>query len=238
FRVYQTKAAFPQTAPLFVFHHGGGHTALTWALVADGLRRLLPDGCSVLCFDCRGHGTCQLDNANLSLERLSADLVALIDALYPEKPAEIFLIGHSMGGAVVVDAAQTMKGLTGVAVLDVVEGTAMDSLIHMRSILRSRPKSFASIPDAIAWSVRSMSVKDNASARVSIPSQIKLVHDADGAGARYEWITDLSASEQHWEGWFKNLSSKFLTMRCARLLILAGTDRLDTALTIGQMQGK
>jgi protein phosphatase methylesterase 1 len=39
-------------------------------------------------------------------------------------------------------------------------------------------------------------------------------------------------------GWFQGLSSSFLTARTARLLVLAGTDRLDKELMIGQMQGK
>ncbi len=39
-------------------------------------------------------------------------------------------------------------------------------------------------------------------------------------------------------GWFTGLSNKFLTARTARLLVLAGTERLDKELMIGQMQGK
>lgn len=39
-------------------------------------------------------------------------------------------------------------------------------------------------------------------------------------------------------GWFTGLSSSFLAARTARLLILAGADRLDRELMIGQMQGK
>jgi pimeloyl-ACP methyl ester carboxylesterase len=39
-------------------------------------------------------------------------------------------------------------------------------------------------------------------------------------------------------GWFDGLSEKFLAARAARLLVLAGTDRLDRTLMIGQMQGK
>ena len=38
--------------------------------------------------------------------------------------------------------------------------------------------------------------------------------------------------------WFTGLSSRFLAARTARLLVLAGTDRLDKELMIGQMQGK
>ena len=38
-------------------------------------------------------------------------------------------------------------------------------------------------------------------------------------------------------GWVKGLSNKFLGSRAGKLLLLAGTDRLDRALMIGQMQG-
>jgi hypothetical protein len=40
------------------------------------------------------------------------------------------------------------------------------------------------------------------------------------------------------EDWFTSLSSRFLASRTARLLVLAGTERLDRELMIGQMQGK
>lgn len=39
-------------------------------------------------------------------------------------------------------------------------------------------------------------------------------------------------------GWFTDLSKHFLMTKAAKLLILAGTDRLDKDLTIAQMQGK
>lgn len=54
----------------------------------------------------------------------------------------------------------------------------------------------------------------------------------------YTWRTPLRTTAPYWEGWFTGLSSKFLTVRAARLLVLAGTDRLDKELMIGQMQGK
>jgi protein phosphatase methylesterase 1 len=38
-------------------------------------------------------------------------------------------------------------------------------------------------------------------------------------------------------GWFTGLSKKFLQCRTAKILILAGADRLDKELMIGQMQG-
>ncbi|KAL8756829.1 MAG: hypothetical protein Q9199_002684 [Rusavskia elegans] len=45
-------------------------------------------------------------------------------------------------------------------------------------------------------------------------------------------------TEQYWASWFTGLSKKFLEARGGKLLILAGTDRLDKELMIGQMQGK
>merc|ERR1712142_194776 len=54
----------------------------------------------------------------------------------------------------------------------------------------------------------------------------------------YEWKVDLAKTEPHWQGWFKDMSSLFLSTSVPKLLILAGVDRLDKELTIGQMQGK
>jgi len=54
----------------------------------------------------------------------------------------------------------------------------------------------------------------------------------------FVWRIDLSKTEPHWRGWFDGLSKKFLSVRCPKLLMLAGVDRLDKELTVGQMQGK
>lgn len=65
------------------------------------------------------------------------------------------LVGHSMGGAVVVNTVprllEAKYRVSGVTVLDVVEGTAIDALPHMPSILNSRPEGFDSVSDAIEW---------------------------------------------------------------------------------------
>lgn len=55
---------------------------------------------------------------------------------------------------------------------------------------------------------------------------------------KYTWRIDLSKSEKYWVGWFDGLSEKFLSLRPAKLLLLAGIDNLDKTLTVGQMQGK
>lgn len=48
----------------------------------------------------------------------------------------------------------------------------------------------------------------------------------------------MSATEPYWRSWYENMSKNFLSIKAAKLLIIAGPDRLDTPLTIAQMQGK
>lgn len=103
-------------------------------------------------------------------------------------------------------------------------------------------------------SSRSRTIRNQISARVSVPA---LLYDsststvipasdtttdlANPSDPRpFKWRTDLSATKPFWEGWFTGLSSKFLTAipGAGKLLLLAGTDRLDKELMIGQMQGK
>lgn len=56
---------------------------------------------------------------------------------------------------------------------------------------------------------------------------------------RFEFRVDLAQTERHWRGWFEGLSQHFLDSPApAKLLLLAGIDTLDRALTIGQMQGR
>ena len=58
------------------------------------------------------------------------------------------------------------------------------------------------------------------------------------AGGRWVWRTPLAGSQPYWEGWYKGLSDLFLSIITPKVLVLAGTDRLDRPLTVGQMQGK
>ena len=99
FKLYETGQG---QGPTFIFHHGGGHSALSWALTAKHLVERLP--CKVICYDCRGHGlTVTNDDYNLSLDQLSEDLRLIIESIRTgDQHKEIVLVGHSMGGSVVV----------------------------------------------------------------------------------------------------------------------------------------
>jgi protein phosphatase methylesterase 1 len=55
---------------------------------------------------------------------------------------------------------------------------------------------------------------------------------------KYVWRTDLLATKQYWEGWFKGLTECFLNVRCKKQLLLAAADRMDMELTKAHMMGK
>lgn len=150
-------------------------------------------------------------------------------------------------------ARSQAPSLLGLAVLDVVEGSALDALQAMHSYLATRPSRFASLQSAVEWHVRTRTVRNAVSARASVPALLVPEGEPEetvgtgeeeegggtvkGRGGGWKWRTDLVATQPFWEGWFAGLSKRFLSARAGKLLLLAGTDRLDTELTIGQMQG-
>lgn len=70
-----------------------------------------------------------------------------------------------------------------------------------------------------------------------LPKSAKTESGSSEQGPKYTWRIDLSKTERFWSGWFKGLSQKFLDIRIPKLLLLANIHGLDTALTVGQMQG-
>lgn len=244
FHVYLTSPV--GNAPLFVTHHGAGSSGLSFAVLTAEIRKRLPSA-GILSLDARGHGSTKItptqEPLDLSLETLSADLLFIIDKTriqmnWKELPS-MLLIGHSLGGAVVTNIAKSGKlgnSLLGYAVLDVVEGSAIDALQSMQTYLLNRPVGFPSLESGIEWHIRSRTIRNSISARTSVPALLKYDEGMRSSRA-WTWRTNLAATQPYWEGWFVGLSKKFLEARGGKLLLLAGTDRLDKELTIGQMQG-
>ncbi|KAG6431939.1 hypothetical protein SASPL_103511 [Salvia splendens] len=161
--------------PVVLCLHGGGYSGLSFALSA----KLIKEKARVVALDLRGHGKSYTENdLDLSIETLCNDVVAVVKTMYGDSPPAIVMVGHSMGGALAVHIAakKVLPSLAALVVVDVVEGTAMASLMHMQQILSNRM--------------------------------------------------------------YEGLSEKFLASPVPKLFLLAGTDRLDKTLTIGQMQGK
>ena len=293
-----------EAGTVFVLLHGAGFSALSWALMAKEVTKATKGEAGVLAIDCRGHGRTRHPEHSLpldmTLERLTRDAIAVLKSIFvsptdaetvQKKPMpHLVLVGHSMGGSVAVSLAHALLPpssgnpapipgikLTGVAVLDVVEGTAMEALPGMKTIVEAQPKGFKSVEEAIRWHVEGNTIQNRESARRSVLPLVvpnpnyepaakgengierdnedeeetmeEMQDDNDGVHPdskqstsatqhAYLWRADLLSSAPYWSGWFESLSSRFLSVRCARLLLLAGTDRLDKDLMIGQMQGK
>jgi protein phosphatase methylesterase 1 len=108
--------------------------------------------CQVIAIDLRGHGnTKSNDDSDLSLDTLAEDVVEVLNKLFGDSEPPVILVGHSMGGAIAVQCSHLIKSAVGLCVIDVVEGTALDALSSMQSILRGRPSHFKSIQHAIQW---------------------------------------------------------------------------------------
>lgn len=273
FRIYCSGAH----GPVLLLLHGGGHSALSWAVFTAVICSRI--SCRVVAMDLRSHGDSKVKNPeDLSADTMAKDVGKVVESLYGDNPPPIMIIGHSMGGAIAVHAAAAnhIPSLIGLCVIDVVEGTAMDALNSMQNFLRSRPKTFKSLENAIEWSVKSGQIRNIESARVSMGGQVKkceetcsspgvsrsigegiIEEDEEEEAAEestkkrmkedepevkkesvFTWRVELSKTEKYWEGWFRGLSALFLTCSVPKLLLLAGVDRLDKDLTIGQMQGK
>lgn len=136
----------------------------------------------------------------------------------------------------------------------------MDALQSMETYLSTRPTRFPSLVSGIEWqyatilelgfirfchirplihaySTRSRTIRNTTSARASVPSLLYEESEPSDASRPWVWRTNLAATKPFWENWFIGLSRKFLDARGGKLLLLAGTDRLDKELMIGQMQG-
>jgi len=243
FHVYLTPPATPK-APLMIMHHGAGSAALTFALFALEVKKLMPE-LGLLAVEARDHGsvvytsTGEVDD-DLTLANLSQDFADIVHLTQKkmgwEKLPQLLIVGHSLGGAVVTDTVKKellgASNVIGYVVIDVVEGSAMDALKHMQAYLASRPATFPSIEAAVEWHIRSRTLRNLESAKASVPSLF-----IESPSGQLAWRTSLSKTESYWENWFTHMSSKFLSAKGAKLLLLAGTDRLDKELMIGQMQG-
>lgn len=244
YHVYLTPPADAAKGPLFICHHGAGASGMSFAPFAAAVKAIMPTA-GICSLEARSHGSVVRDAStgaevdDFSIEALVADTLRMLELVsakvgWEGLPPSV-LVGHSLGGAVATRiAASGALGarMVGFAVIDVVEGSAMEALLHMKTYLASRPSSFASVEAAVDWHVRSHTLRNRDSAKASVPSLLIR------SGERWVWKTDLMRTQRWWEGWFSGMSGLFLKGRAAKALVLAGTDRLDKELMVGQMQGQ
>lgn len=206
---------------VFVCLHGAGHSAMSFAALAKHLKLTS----TVVAFDFRGHGKhfsendTDLSEATLVMDTI--EVIRYISVQYPDR--SIIMVGHSMGGSIATKATakitndhaaeQWAKQIQGLFVIDVVEGSAMDALPFMENIVLSRPPEFKSLASVVQYGIRSASVKDLESARISMPDQVIAKTNEQIGQVKYVWRTDLMATKPYWEEWFKGLTQCFLSVR-------------------------
>ena len=223
--------------------HGAGHSALSFSLLSK-----LSKNYRLISYDFRGHANNTSEpKDDLSMSTLVSDtekVLLKINELFPKD--NIIVLGHSLGGAVAVKTCchifktefnkDLYDKIQGIIVVDVIEGSAMESLPFMRGIVEKRQSEFSSINEAITYMSNSQ-IRNLESCRVSIPPLLKESKNKKG-NKIYIWKTDLLATEKFWEDWYKDLSKEFLSIKTPKALILTDTNELDTPLTVGHMQGR
>lgn len=230
-------------APIIFCLHGAGHSALSFSLLSK-----LSQDFRIVSYDFRGHGNNTTQPANeLSMSTLVSDtekVLLKINELFPKD--NIIVLGHSLGGAVAVKTCchifktefntNLYDKIQGIMVVDVIEGSAMESLKFMQNFIEQRKNEFQTINEAIHY-MSTTQIRNLQSCRISIPPLLKQVKNAKGKKV-YSWKTNLLATQPFWPDWYKDLSKEFLSIRTPKALILTDTNELDTPLTIGHMQGK
>lgn len=189
---------------------------------------------------CHGGSTNAGGEDHLTIEVLMDDFAHFLQHLrttrFPEN--HVYIVGHSLGGAIVARALQRDKALqasvAGVVLVDIVEGTAVLSLKHMRTFLQKRPHSFHSIDDAESWFLQHGGMRSVEGAAVSAPPLLRLNKET----GEYVWRTNIEKMEAVWDGWFPGLDAAFVSLQCSKVLCMSTLERLDKDLTVAQMQGK
>ena len=167
--------------PILFCLHGAGHSALSFSLLSA-----ISNNYRLVSYDFRAHAfnTTQPED-DLSMATLVADtekvLLKIIE-LFPKE--NIIILGHSLGGAVAVKTCVNIfktefnkdlyNKIQGLIVVDVIEGSAMEALPFMKSVIEKKQKEFNSVNEAISY-MASSQIRNLESCRISIPPLLKHV---------------------------------------------------------------
>ncbi|WBW72414.1 protein repair carboxyl methyl esterase [Schizosaccharomyces osmophilus] len=224
---------------LFVLQHGAGSSAMSFAPMIPELLSESENKGGFLSLDLRAHGETNVQpETDMSLQALTNDFVHAVQYVQNifRLEEKLILVGHSLGGSICTEAAyeKRLPNVSGLVIIDAIEGSAIESFNYMRRYISTRPASFSSVEEAISWHLKTLTIRQSSSACITVPSLLVPSEDK----SCYTWRTDLASTSPFWSDWFTGLSDKFLTAACGKLLIVAAADRLDKSLIIGQMQGK
>lgn len=228
---FKTYFRPPKGGPIFILIHGAGSSALTYGKLAQELIKQ-DDTVGIFTFTLRGHEKFD-ETLDYSLNSFVEDFDHILSSFIATNGIDspLYLVGHSLGGAILSKFVSTVKStynIQGITMLDIVEETAIHSLLTMPLFISKRPKNFSSFSKAIAWFMISL-LNNEDSANISVP---------DILNKDLTWKIDLLILSKFWDTWFVNLSKNFLSFTGPKLLVLSTHETLDKELIIGQMQGK
>lgn len=149
--------------PAIILVHGAWHSAASWHKLAPALERL---GFPVVAPDLPGHGDNPRPDAEVTLAAYADAVLGALDAL--DGPA--ILVGHSMGGAVISQAAERQP-------------ERLAGLVYLSAFL---------LPDGVAMNVR---MKEDVTSAVApharrLPDRRATVMDEEGFAIIYDGATD------------------------------------------------
>ncbi|GAB1204177.1 Protein phosphatase methylesterase 1 [Aspergillus pseudonomiae] len=198
------------SGPLFVMHHGAGSSGLSFAACAEEIRKILPNA-GILSIDARDHGQ---TSTSTETGEGKVELDLSLGTLNRDLVFVVRETQSKMGWASLPDIILVGHSLGGAVITDVAKKGELGAKVLAYAVL------------------------DVVEARVSVPSLLYEETTPTDPSKPWVWRTNLAETKPFWENWFIGLSKKFLEARGGKLLLLAGTDRLDKELMIGQMQGK
>lgn len=96
-------SVYGEGSPVLVFVHGWSCDQTYWKYQVPELSKRY----TVVTLDYAGHGRSGADRENFTMESFGDDVAAVVNEL---KLDEVILIGHSMGGLVIIDASTKLPG--------------------------------------------------------------------------------------------------------------------------------
>ncbi|QPG73400.1 hypothetical protein FOA43_000710 [Brettanomyces nanus] len=252
---------------IFVAHHGAGSSGLTFAKLAESIKRQVgiqsyDSTPGLFTYDMRGHANTMMLNQDtgpklnysVSIEQLCKDFVFVLTQFYNSHfasgscPPSIFLLGHSLGGSVLTKIVYEMQ--QGVnpfpkSISDLIKGLIMVDIVEDTAVsaLDSMDSYLRGVPKQFLTLKDAIDWHINTGMlnnRKSAIISVPALVSKSSSTSVYHWVTDLSKTSPYWHSWFTGLSSHFIhiTNAVSKMLILVNNDYLDKNLMIGQMQGR
>ncbi|WP_298178409.1 alpha/beta hydrolase [Saccharomonospora sp.] len=128
--------------------HGFALSRRSWFVQRQGFAELTRPRIRQVYYDHRGHGqSAASDAARSTIEQLAGDLHAVLRAVAPDGP--VVLLGHSMGGMVIMELAQACPELF----IDRVQGVALIATAAGEVGAHGLPRSLLSKYNPLTWGV-------------------------------------------------------------------------------------